>query len=512
MVNLLTAKQKRIEKILDIYKPLKLQLEEIRNAFSAISEKLSRQNALKKKEALFQRSASPLLALNIRQLEEEMSAIVDKTRRLFSVDFWTSGSRSFWESAGHRILSALVLYAGILWGMLRFRKICRRYEQSGQLSRTPWRHLSYRILDRSLILTGTTAFVAGYMTLQTESAEIAMWKIAPDFLWLWLLTRWGLTGIHNWSMSTLPAIPERISNGLCFGLRAIRFFGMVYLGLEWLLDGVSDILLLARMLFGVGLLAGYIRFWKSVEPYFSAFSERFRHFRPIAIGAGYTIAGLGPVLELIGYGHLALYWYTSWGITLITCFWGALLMMTLRNGSRTSIKFMNRSRQAGVQALYPAVAIPATVVADLLSVIYRHHPDDLGRQKCRGRRIFQNHQLSDSHWGYAVQHSGIYLLGPDAFAHPPVYPPVAQMLREILAGSGSKHRTERLHYHHHHIPDLGHRHIYIASNDRGQLNFPYRGFRCTQYRTRLWTSEYFQQFHQRHYPALRAAHSGRRCC
>ena len=59
------------------------------------------------------------------------------------------------------------------------------------------------------------------MTLQTESAEIAMWKIAPDFLWLWLLTRWGLTGIHNWSMSTLPAIPARISNGLCFGLRTI---------------------------------------------------------------------------------------------------------------------------------------------------------------------------------------------------------------------------------------------------------------------------------------------------
>ncbi|MFH0995707.1 MAG: mechanosensitive ion channel domain-containing protein [Pseudomonadota bacterium] len=330
LVNLLTAKQKRIEKILDIYKPLKFQLEEIRNAFSVISEKLSRQNALKKKEALFHRSASPLLALNFRQLEEEMSAIADKTRRLFSVDFWTSGSRSFWESAGHRILSALVLYAGILWGMLRFRKICRRYEQSGRLNRTPWRHLSYRILDRSLILTGTTAFVAGYMTLQTESAEIAMWKIAPEFLCLWLLTRWGLTGIHSWSLSTLPAIPERISNGVCFGLRAIRFFGMVYLGLEWLQDGVSDILLLARMLFGVGLLAGYIHFWKAVEPYFSTLPERFRHFRTIAIGAGYTIAGLGPVLELIGYGHLALYWYTSWGITLITCFWGAVLMMTLR--------------------------------------------------------------------------------------------------------------------------------------------------------------------------------------
>ena len=259
-----------------------------------------------------------------------MTEIADKVRKLFSIDFWTSGSRSFWEFAGHRIFSALVLYVGILWGMFRLRRVLSRYERTGQLNRTPWRRLSYCILDRSLILTGTTAFIAGYMTLQTESAEIAMWKIAPDFLWLWLLTRWGLTGIHNWSMSTLPAIPARISNGLCFGLRTIRTFGVVYLGLEWLLDGVSVILLLARMLFGVGLLAGYIRFWKSVEPHFSAFSERFRHFRPIIVGAGYTIAGLGPVLELIGYGYLALYWYTSWGITLIICFWAGLLLMALR--------------------------------------------------------------------------------------------------------------------------------------------------------------------------------------
>jgi potassium-dependent mechanosensitive channel len=330
LINLLTAKQKRIEKIHDIYKHLKIQLEEIRNALSEISEKLNRQTALKRKEALFQRSASPLQALNSRQLGEEMSIIADKARKFFSVDFWAPGSRSFWEFTGHRILSAVVLYAGILWGLIRFRKTLSRYEQTGQLNRTPWRHLSYCILDRSLILTGTTAFITGYMTLQSESTEIAMWKIAPDFLWLWLLTGWGLTGIHKWSMSTLPAIPERISNWLCFGLRAIRFFGMVYIGLEWLLDGVSDILLLVRMLFGIGLLAGYIRFWKSVEPFFSALPDKIRHVRPIAIGAGYTIAGLGPVLELIGYGHLALYWYTSWGITLIICFWGGILMMALR--------------------------------------------------------------------------------------------------------------------------------------------------------------------------------------
>ena len=79
MIALLTAKQKRIEKILDIYQSLKLQLEETQTALSDLSEKLNRQIALKKKEALFKRSASPLLALNIMQIEAEISTIFDKS-------------------------------------------------------------------------------------------------------------------------------------------------------------------------------------------------------------------------------------------------------------------------------------------------------------------------------------------------------------------------------------------------------------------------------------------------
>ena len=86
------------------------------------------------------------------------------------------------------------------------------------------------------------------------------------FCGFWLLTQWGLIGIQTWNQLPLPAIPSRISQKLCFGLRSIRLFGILYLGLEWFLDGSGSILILARMLFGIGLLTGYIHFWKSVEP------------------------------------------------------------------------------------------------------------------------------------------------------------------------------------------------------------------------------------------------------
>lgn len=330
LIALLTAKQKRIEKILDIYQSLKLQLEETQTALFDLSEKLNRQIALKKKEALFKRGASPLLAFNTIQLEAEVSIIFDKAWKLISSDFGILFTRSFWESAGHRLLTVLVFFSGILWGMIRFRRFCRSYEKSGKLVKTPWRHLAFSILRKSLILAVTTALIAGYMSLQAESAEIAKWKIALDFLWLWLLTQWGLAGILAWNRLPLPAIPLRISRELGFGLRCIRLFGILYLGLDWFLDGSGSLLVLARMLFGIGLLAGYALFWKSVERHIPALSDRFPQLRPFAAGAGYAIAGLGPVLELIGFGYLAIYWYTSWGITIIACFWGAILMMSLR--------------------------------------------------------------------------------------------------------------------------------------------------------------------------------------
>jgi potassium-dependent mechanosensitive channel len=330
LITLLTAKQKRIEKILDIYQSLKLQLEETRAALSDLSEKLNLQIAIKKKEALFQRSTSPLLALNIIQIESEISAIFNKTWKLFSDDFRAVFTRSFWESAGHKLLSALVFYAGILWGVLRIRRFCRSYEQSGKLVKTPWRHLAFSMLEKSLVLAGTTAFITGFMNLQAESAEIAMWRIIPDFLWFWLLTQWGLAGIQTWNHLPLPAIPSRISQGFCFGLRSVRLFGILYLGLEWFLDGSGSIMVLTRMLFGIGLLTGFIQFWKAAEPHIFPLSGRSPQIRPISTGIGYAIAGLGPVLELIGYGYLAIYWYTSWGITIITCFWGGILLMSLR--------------------------------------------------------------------------------------------------------------------------------------------------------------------------------------
>ncbi len=343
LIALLNIKQKRIEKIEDIYNTLKQQLGDTQNSLSDVADKLNQQVELKKKAALFQRSASPLLAFNAQQLKEELHTIVVKILKPVSADFWKSLYISLKDTTGLRILLLMVPYIGILWGLLRFRTLYRRSESNWRLEKTPWRFLLFGVLDKSLILTGTTVFLTGYINLQTESVEIATWKIICSFLWLWLLTQWGILGVRTWKLSGLPDIPDRIQKGLGFGLRTIRFFGVTYLCLEWLLDGAGSVLLLARMLFGVGLLVEYIHFWKSVKPRLPILSDKYRYLKPALAGVGYIIAGLGPVLELVGYGYMALYWYTSWGITLTVCGWAGILMMVIREWQ----KVLTASHQHG---------------------------------------------------------------------------------------------------------------------------------------------------------------------
>jgi small-conductance mechanosensitive channel len=334
LISLLTAKQKRIEKILDIYQPLKLQLEETRTAISELSEKLNRQIAVKKKEALFQRRVSPLFALNVMQIKEEVAGVLNKAWTLISEDLRSVLTRSFWETTGHKVMTALFAYTGILWGMLRIRRIGRTYEQSGHLTETPWSHLAFCMLEKSLILSGTTVFVAGFVSLQHESADMTAWNIALNFLWFWLQTQWGLVGIQTWNRLPLPVIPERIFRGLRFGLRSLRIFGIVYLMLDWFLGGSGNILVIARILFGIGMLTGFIHFWKAAGPSISGISGRFPQIRTIVGGIGYAITGLGPVLELTGYGYLAIYWFSSWITTIIVAFWSGILMMTIREWQR----------------------------------------------------------------------------------------------------------------------------------------------------------------------------------
>ena len=333
LVNLLETQHNRVEKILDIYKPLKQQLEEIRNALSDITEKLDKQIAIKKKAAMFQRSASPLVALNISQMRTELADMSHKFSRLGSTDYW-------------QILSALLLYALFLWGVVKFQKLYRRYERNWHLEKTPWRYLALTILDKSLILMTSTAAMTGYVNLQSESAEAETMKMIANILWLCLLTQWGREGIRSAGRIQSKTISERASNNLCFKIQAIRIFGIVYVLLEWLLDGGGSILLFARMIFGLGLMAGYIHFQKSAENRFFDLPDRFQDMQPLITGTGYIIFGLGPVLELIGYGYLAVYWYVSCGLTLIVCFWGVISMKVLQEWHQV-LKTDNVSRTGG---------------------------------------------------------------------------------------------------------------------------------------------------------------------
>ena len=52
--------------------------------------------------------------------------------------------------------------------------------------------------------------------------------------------------------------------------------------------------------------------------------------RSLMIGVGYTIVSGGLLLELLGYGQLARYWYVSWSRSFMIVLWGVLIFLVIQ--------------------------------------------------------------------------------------------------------------------------------------------------------------------------------------
>jgi small-conductance mechanosensitive channel len=123
---------------------------------------------------------------------------------------------------------------------------------------------------------------------------------------------------------------------------ATRAFAVAYVTLAWMIGGGGAILFLCRAFFEVAFLVWSVSFWKIFRQGFPQFSPKksrlFLTATPLIVGLGYTIAGGGLLLELAGYGPLALYWFTSWGRTVVVLSWAGLLFFSLREWNATLAK------------------------------------------------------------------------------------------------------------------------------------------------------------------------------
>ncbi|HSM75734.1 MAG TPA: mechanosensitive ion channel domain-containing protein, partial [Desulfobacterales bacterium] len=315
------------------YREVIAGLTQTRDGFSDLNEKFGQAIRTKKHADLFQRTVNPLISLGWQNIGGELELVVKRFRKIVSGEYWLMLLGALLASRGLLPVTAAVLYLLALILILRLRRFCRWLREKPFSAQFPWRRMVIRLLESSLPLLGTVVFFYLFFQAQKLFETLPLLQATFYFLLTLLFTGWGLGFIRLQSRLDHPLLPAAWLPHLKKLLRLVRVFAAAY----WLLDGVFDsgeiLKALARIAFETALLVWVFRFRPQFrsQPMPAVAPELWqRLLRPALSALAYVIFIGGVVLELAGYGALALYWFTSWGKIAVALFWGVLFFLLLR--------------------------------------------------------------------------------------------------------------------------------------------------------------------------------------
>ncbi len=308
------------------------QLTEVQESIDSLAKNYDRQIEEKQKEDLFSRNENVFISIDWEEISRDLQKIVNVARQVSASEFWVKQLRNVWKAGGLLFIKALLLFVIVQFLIFRLRKLCAAWRERLQ-ERRPWLCLTLDLFRQSSPLAGTVLFLYGYVQLQDVTSGFPFIWVIIDSLLAWLLTRWVLDLAKLIRSSNWLQVPQQLLTGIRGLMLAIRSFAVPYLVLQWNLGTTSIFLALARIGFELYLIIWTVHFWRRVQ-YSSAnsvltSSKQLSTLRTGVIGWGYCVGLGGFLLELAGYGQLALYWYASWGRSIVVAIWAALLLLAL---------------------------------------------------------------------------------------------------------------------------------------------------------------------------------------
>ncbi len=357
LLQLTSSERQIIDEIRDVYTKRMTQLEQTQQALSALTERFDQEIRNRKKQDLFKRKQSPLASLGWTSINEELGRLAGQVALLVTVDFWLTETQAVWPSGGFPLVTFVLLFGIFYFLFLRLRRYCVLVGQRPVMSSRPWGSLTLKLIQRSLPLLGATIFLYTYAQVRVVYSGVPLVRVVVYILLIWLFCRWELDLLKMWRKGDKPPVSEPLIFRLRVMIVATRAFAIAYVILSWMIGGGGAILFLCRAFFEVAFLVWSVSFWKIFRQGFPQFSPKnsrlFLTATPLIVGLGYTIAGGGLLLELAGYGPLALYWFTSWGRTVVVLSWAGLLFFSLREWSATLAKAADAGERGETERARP---------------------------------------------------------------------------------------------------------------------------------------------------------------
>lgn len=334
ITSVLKVKRELLSELQSIYTGLLNQIEGIQESFLSLTGKFTQQIKKKKKQDLIQRNTSPLAGLKWKQIQQELYHLADQVRMLFTPGFWADLYQSIWNSKEFMVYAFLLLFGLVQYLLYRLRHVCDVLRQRPAVSRYQWLCLTMQLFQRSSQLFGTVVFFTIYAVARNYYSTIPFVQVILYVLTVWLFTEWALDFLKLRAPDKENMIGRKVFFRLHTLILIVRFFAIGYIVLHWITGNESGLVFLARFLFGVTLIVWSLSTGKIVranpDQFFPPGSRWAKALQPIVVRAGYAIFMAGFFFELTGYGNLALYWYASWGRSIIVILWGSFLFLTLR--------------------------------------------------------------------------------------------------------------------------------------------------------------------------------------
>ncbi len=344
LVNVLKQKEGVFEQMNALYEDMLAPLGEIQKSFNDLSDKLNETISRKKKQTLLERQ-NFLISIGVKRIIDDAKSMMDQFQLAATGEFWTA-QINFIRTAGYIFLvSFVLLFSIVLYLAWRIWKYLVRIQDHPRLAERFWSRLALRMLQRSLFLLFVTLFVYVYDQIGPFQSKTPITSIILNLLTIWLFTQWCLDAVRQYCGEPAAMVYGKPAFYLRSLIRCSRWFSMIYETFSWLGGASSSILIVCRVIFEAGLYAWNIFFWKTVwhQPEVESLSPKEKAGVTSVKSITFAIILVVCILELAGFGMLALYWFASWAKTLIVLLWGGLGLMVLREWNPKT----NRSESPG---------------------------------------------------------------------------------------------------------------------------------------------------------------------
>ncbi len=376
LAGLLSKKLKISEKIQDVHKKRIEGLASIRTESVSISEKFESYIAARKKQELFQRKAEPFFGLEFKKMLNELSRLTGQLSGFFNENIWKTELSIVWNSNHFYIFSFVVLLVITLFLFYRLGRIFDGFLQKPGMESSPYGALALMLFRRSLLCVGIVVYLHAYSQILAINYDLSIFQLIFNILIVFLFTKWPIDLLRLWNHDSRPNIPFSVHLKLRLLIVLTRYFAIFYLTVDWLMPGTSVISIAGRFAFEIALLVWTARFWRFLKTRAAEFFAQ--QYKGIAVLKGmtsailYTVAGVGFIMDLAGFGKLSVYWYASCGKTAVVLMWFVLIFQAIRESLDNNRQGPSPVKSLTKEPVFPAwwLMLHVSSIALVLSTIF----------------------------------------------------------------------------------------------------------------------------------------------